>query len=312
MRGLFAVFALLACVPAVADAQAHILIVSGLGGEPKYVEEFHEWGTTMVDAARTRLGLPAENVVLLAEDPGRDPARITAESRKENVERAVAEMAARAGPDDRIMILLIGHGSADARGSRVNLPGPDLTADEYAELVRAFAERPLVFVNTASASGDFHDALAGPNRTILTATRSGRERNETIFGRYFVQAFAADGADSNRDGRVTITEAFEYAVRETERAYQMNNLLQMEHARMEGDLEMAKVFHLAGSASAEPGDASPEVAALFRRRQELEERIDNLRLRAGEMDAAEYTAELERLLLELARTNREIEGLEGR
>lgn len=290
-----------------ARAQAHLLIVSGLGGEPRYVEDFHRWGTAMVDAARGRFGVPAENVVYLAENPQRDPARIAGTSRLEEVERALAGLARRAGEDERVLVLLIGHGSSDSRGSRINLPGPDLTAERLAELLAAFRTQPVVVVNTASASGGFQEPLAGRNRTIVTATRTGNERNETIFGRHFVAAFAEDGADADRDGRVSIAEAFEYATRETEREYSNSNQLQLEHARMEGDLELARVFHLGGARLAAPEGASEALVALYRERQRLEESVEALRLRAGQMEAADYQRELEGLLLELARTNRAIE-----
>jgi hypothetical protein len=311
MKKLLGALVFTAFTATAAAGQAHLLIISGIGGEPRYVEDFHNWGITMVDAAKDRLGLPPENVVFLAEDPARDPTRIAAVSRRENVEQAIADIARRAGPDDRIMILLIGHGSTDSRGARMNLPGPDLTAEEYAELISVFRTQPLVFVNTASSSGAFHEALAGPNRTIVTATRSGAERNETMFGGFFVAAFAEDGADVDRDGRVTIEEAFEYAVRETQRAYQTAGRLQLENARIEGDLELAGVFHLGGPAAGAPRDAPPEVRALYAQRQELEQRVDALRMRSGQLAEDEYQRELERLLLELARTNREIQERES-
>jgi hypothetical protein len=288
-------------------AQAHLLVVGGLGGEEKYAEEFYRWGAAMVDAARERYGLPAENVLFLAENPERDRARIAGESRRDDIERAIAAIARTAGPEDRVMILFFGHGSSDSRGSRINLPGPDLTAEDLAAMLSGLGSRPVAVVNTASASGGFHDALAGPNRTVVTATRSGMERNETIFGGFFVAAFTQDGADSNRDGRVTISEALDYAIRETERAYETGGRLQMEHARIEGDMELARVFHLGGAVSTAPPDASPAVRALYAERQRLEESIDALRGRSGQMDAEEYQRELERLLLELARTNRAIQ-----
>jgi hypothetical protein len=142
---------------------------------------------------------------------------------------------------------------------------------------------------------------------VVTATRSGNERNETIFGGFFVAAYAEDGADANRDGRVSIAEAMDFAVRETERAYETGGRLQLERARIEGDAEIARAFHLGGGTSAVPADASPEVRALYAERQRLEESIDSLRSRSSQMEAAEYQRELERLLLELARTNRAIQ-----
>jgi hypothetical protein len=311
VRALFSALALLALWAGPGSAQTHILIVSGTGGETRYSDSFHEWGTSMVDAARTRLGLPRENVVYLAEDPSRDPERINASSRREDVESAIRGLAGRAGADDPVLILLIGHGSMDSRGARINLPGPDINAEELAELLSLFRTQPLVVVNTASASGGFQEPLAGPNRTIITATRTGMERNETIFGGYFVEAFAQDGADADRDGRVSIQEAFDYAVRETQRAYQTTNRLQMEHARMEGDTELAGRFRLGGRAALVADDAPPALRALFAERQRLEDEIAGLRVRAGQLEPAAYEAELERLLLELARTNREIRELEG-
>ncbi|MEX2584537.1 MAG: C13 family peptidase [Gemmatimonadota bacterium] len=295
-----------------AASQVHLLIVSGLGGEPRYVEEFHQWGTTMVDAAVDRLAIPPENVIYLAEDPARDELRIDGTSRRDEIGSALLSMAERAAPDDRVMVLLIGHGSADSRGSRINLPGPDLTAEELAELLTPFETQPLVVVNTASASGDFHEPLAGENRTIITATRSGMERNETLFGEYFVAAFAEEGADVDQDGRVTIAEAYEFAETETERAYTNDNRLQLEHSRMEGDLELAAVFHLGGTAVATvPADASPELRALYEERQRLQSEVDALRIRSTQLDAAEYQRQLETLLLDLARTNREIQEAGG-
>src|SRR5690606_31437734 len=110
---------------------------------------------------------------------------------------------------------------------------------------------------------------------------------------------------------VTLTEAYEYALRETQRSYQSANLLQMENARIEGDSDLAMAFHINSAGVAAPDDASPELRALYARRQELEESIDALRLRSGQMEPAAYTAELERLLLDLARTNQSIQADEG-
>jgi len=308
----FAVALILVCIQAaVGSAQAHVLIVSGLGGEQKYIDDFHEWGTSMVDAARERFGLPRENVVYLSENPSRDPDRITGVSRKENIEREILAMGGRAGADDRILILLIGHGGADSRGARFNVPGPNLTAEDLAGYLTAFPTQPVVVVNAASASGGFQAALAGPKRAIITATRSEMEQNETLFGGFFVAAFAAEGADANKDGRVSIHEAYEYAMVEVERAYRTTNRLQMERARIEGDLALARAFNLGGGTVSAPADASPELRALYAERQRLEDAVADLRLRSGEMEPALYQAQLESLLLDLARLTQQIRETEG-
>lgn len=301
---------LLVLAPVQLSAQAHLIIVSGLGGEPRYVEDFHRWGLAMVDAAVERFGVPEENVVYLAEDPSRDPARIDGESRREAVVAAIRKAAGESGPDDRVMILLIGHGSADSRGSRINLPGPDLTAEEIKEELAAFPTQPIAIVNTASASGDFIEILGGENRAVITATRSAMERNETVFGNYFVTAYAEDGADANQDGRITLDEAFAFAERETEREYTNTGRLQLEHSRLEGTEEFVRAFHLGVPTTAIPEGASAELTALYQERIRLEGEIDALRVRASQLEPADYQSQLEGLLLELARTNRSIQEME--
>ena len=49
-----------------------------------------------------------------------------------------------------------------------------MTAADFEPLLKRLAPRRVVFVNTASASGPFIEALSGPGRTIVTATRNGR------------------------------------------------------------------------------------------------------------------------------------------
>jgi hypothetical protein len=300
------VIGLLLVAPAL-HGQAFVLIVSGSGGEPAYSNEFHTWGTAMGDAARDRFELPRDRVVYLAEDPARDRDRITARATREEVETRIRDIARRAGPNDRILILLIGHGSSDSRGARLLLPGQNLTAAELAKLLDLFPTQRIAVVNAASASGDFHEALAGRNRTVITATRSGLERNATVFGRFFVQAFSGDVADTDKDGRVSVLEAFDYAVREVERHYNSRNLLQSEHARLEGDREMARAFHIAASPAATAAAAgSPELRGLIEERDQLEAEVAALRARRSEMDTESYEAELERLLVEVALKNRVI------
>jgi hypothetical protein len=309
-RLLLGCLATIALAPVTAHAQTHLLIVSGLGGEPRWEQEFARWGATMYDAAVNRYGMSRDQIVYLADKPEQDPERISARSTKPELERALRELAQRAGPSDRILILLMGHGSSDSQGARVNLPGPDMTAAELAALLDLFATQRVVVVNTASASGDYQQPLAGRNRAIITATRSGMQRNETMFGGFFVDAFAGEGADTDKDGVVSVLEAFEFAKNEVERHYQVGNRLQTEHSVLGGDLEIARSFALAAGRAA-PLAASGELRALMEQRQEIEARVGALRARRAEMQGDEYEAQLEDLLIELALKNREIRALEG-
>lgn len=303
-----ALLTLLAAPPA--SAQGYLLVVSGLSGEPRLEEQFHAWSLSMITAASERFDLPADRITYLAEDPAKAPGRIAGESTKSNIDAALQRIAGAAGPNEKILILFIGHGSADRQSSRINLPGPDLTAAELSTMLDRFGTQPVVVVNAASASGAFQEPLVAKNRTVITATKSGMEQNETVFARYFVDAYAEGGADADKDGRVSVLEAYDYANQEVERFYESDNRLQTEHSVLGGDREIARAFSL-GAGGAVAASSSPEIQRLIGERQALEEQVQALTARKAEMEAAAYQGELERLLLELARKNQEIREKEG-
>ena len=311
-----------------ASAQTYVLVVSGVGGDPQFTGRFTRWGGELVDAARQRLAVPEANVVFLAERPERD-ARINGPATKERLEAALRDIGQRAGPDADVVLVLFGHGSYREGEPRFNLVGPDVTAADVATWLAAVKARRIVVVNAASASGGFIPALAGPGRIVVTATRSGFERNATQFGEYFVQALAggagkgagsAEGADIDKDGRLSVLEVFDYARREVARAYEQEKRLLTEHAQLDDDgdgkgtLEpvatggdgalAATVFLTAERTMAVADTADPEVRRLYARRDSLERLVVGLRGTRGSMRPEVYERELEELLVELAMTNR--------
>jgi hypothetical protein len=300
--------------PAAAE-EVHLLVVTGVEGEPAYGDTFHRWAMAIVDAATKNGAVSDSNLVYLAEKPERDAPRIRARSTRENVERALSDMAARARPGDTVFVVLIGHGSFDGQLGSFNLPGPDLTAADYARLLGRFAAQSVVFVNTASSSGAFLAPLAGPGRTIVTATRTGGERNDTRFPEYFVEALNTTAADRNRDGRISVLEAFEYARTKVAEAYEQEGLVLTEHATLEdgngGSLAATLALAPAHPPSAAPASiADPAVRALVEERQAIEDQLAGLKLRKNRMDPARYEEELERLLTELARKTRAIRQMD--
>lgn len=307
----------------VAAQDLHVLVVTGLGGEPRFRDTFHRWSVMILDAARERFGVPPERMIYLGERVETDPARIRARSTRENVEAAFQELAQRSRPGDRVLVVLIGHGTAAGGESRFNLPGPDPSAAEWAALLDRLAGREVAFVNTASASGDFIPALSQEGRIVVTATRSGREQNETVFGGYFAEALSRPEADLDRDGEVSILEAFEYARQEVARFYREQNRIQTEIALLDDngdgvgsrapgvdgeDGARAGRFRMgtSGARVAERAAADPALAALLEQRRALEDRIAALRGRRASMNEAAYERELEDLLVELALVSREI------
>jgi hypothetical protein len=295
-----------------AAQEGQLLIVAGLGGEPKYSEAFHEWAGGLKKAAEKRFGLPRGNVTYLGESAEREG--VDGRSTRENVEQALARIAAKARPGDVVAIVLFGHGSSLSGESRFSLPGPDLSAADFARLLQPLQQQRVVFVAAASASGDFLKPLQAKNRVIVTATKSGLERNESLFGEHFAQAFVSDAADVDKNGRVSIQEAFDYAQKEVAKAYEKSSRLQTEHAVLEDGAggALARTTFLAGEprlAEAEGGD--PGLLALEKERRALEDRIEALKAQKDALAADVYEKELERLLLELATKSEAIRAAKG-
>jgi hypothetical protein len=278
------------------------------------------------------MGLPAESVWCLTEKPDRAPAVIDARSDREGVERAFEALGETSRAGDLVLVVLIGHGSDRGGEARFNLPGRDMTPADFEALLDRLPGRRVALVNTASASGGWVSALAGEDRVIVTATRSGMERNQTIFGRFFVEALTGDGADTDKNGRVSLLEAYEYARREVQRFYEGEGRLQTEHALLEddgdgegsgepdpgaGDGRLARVAFLApaagvgAAAMAVDATGNPALAALLAERADLEARLEGLKGRRDSMPQADYDAELEELLVELALKSRAIRDASG-
>lgn len=305
-----------------------VLIVTGVSGEPRFATEFTKLGAALRDAAVTRFGIADSLAVWLAEDPSRDPARIAGRSTRGGVDTAMARIAAGAGPSDRVFILLIGHGSSQGATSRFNVPGPDLTDADFRNFLARFPTQPIAFVNASSASGNFVTTLSGKNRIILTATKSGAEGNESQFGRFFVAAYTADGADTDKDNRVSLLEAFLYARREVQRDYEQGNRLLTEHAVLDDDGDglgradpgpngpdglRARSFFLAPAAGLTAAAAmDPRASPLLATRARLQASIDSLRLQKQSMAEPAYEQALESLLVKLAETNKALRDIEAR
>ena len=312
VRTLAALFLLAA--PASAQ-DTHVIVITGVAGTPEYAANFHKWATRILEAS-TKLGVQPANMAYVSGNPDLATAQKAERSTREAVSKALSEAAKRAKPEDEVFVILIGHGSFDGRVAAFNLSGPDLAASDYSTLLKQFGTTKVVFVNTASSSGGFLEPLAGPGRTIVTATRTGGERNDTRFPEYFVEALETTNADSDRNGRVSIAEAFEYANGKVKTSYEQSGHIPTEHPTLNdsADGKLAAMQFLAPprSRSAAMATASPALRALVEERDALEQKISGLRLRKDAMPAAEYEAQLEKLLLDLAMKSRQIEELEAK
>ena len=273
-----------------------VLIVTGVSGEPRFAEEFAAEARSIITSLG-KAGIAGDRITWLAET---EQAQAAGRSTRERVEQELVRLGG--GADSgQVFLVFIGHGS-DAGEPKFNLPGPDLTVADLARVLTGYGARPVAVVIAASSSGGFAEKLAGPGRLIITATRTGQERNEVRFGHWFAEAFAGGAADIDKDGALSLLEAYAYTVREVKREYESDNRLLTEHARIT-DSTLARQF-VFGAAAAVATDAGSQ--ALLEKKRNLESQIASLRARKPQMDSTAYEKQLEALLVELATVNQQL------
>ncbi|HMD36239.1 MAG TPA: hypothetical protein VKH42_14780, partial [Vicinamibacterales bacterium] len=297
------------------SADRFAVVITGASGGDAYAKKYDAWRATFVDTLRTKFGYQTDHLFVLAEHESEGVRTST----RENVRQVLADLRKRVTKDDQLLILLIGHGTppdtegAEGDTAKFNLVGPDLTAAEWLQLVAAIPGR-LVFVDTSSASVPFLHRLAGRGRVVLTATDSAAQQYETVFADFFVKAFDDAAADGDKNGRVSIWEAFTYASAGVQAWFEQKGQLPTERPLLDDtgagigreaqnpglDGAIARVTYIQPDAPiALPSDTA--LATLVRRQAELQSQIEELKARKDTTAAEQYETELERLLVELAR-----------
>jgi hypothetical protein len=251
--------------------QTHLLVITGVPGDEEHAKQFQKWADTFVDAAKKKDSVADANITVL-KDRG---------ATKEGVEKAFADLSVQVKPSDAVVILLIGHGSFNGEQAAFNLPGPDLTVADWGKLLGKLPSQRVAFINTTSSSGAFLPAIAAPGRVVITATKTGGERNETQFPEFFTTAVGDPAADQQKGNLLT------------------------EHATMddggEGQLAASMFLGIGRADAALTADTSdPAVKKLVDEKDAIDRQIAALKLRKSGMPDAQYEEQMEKLLTDLA------------
>ena len=304
VRGL-----LLLAAAVAAHATTYYVTISGLGGEQDYEQRFKMWAA---DIESTLKKSGAGNEVATLVNPTR-----------EQVRAKFAELAKTARPDDALVLMLIGHGSYDGTDYKFNLTGPDLTGTELAAMMdRVPAARQCV-VDMTSSSGGAIIPLRRANRIVITATKSGTEKNATVFARYWADALRDPAADTDKNDSISALEAFRYAERKVTDYFEEQKHLATEHALLEdtgkgegernpspenGEGKLAGAFPVVRLGADAAAAADPARRALLDKRESLEQAIEKLKYDKAAMPADQYKTQLTQLLLELAKTQEALDS----
>jgi len=284
------------CMALPAGAVTQVLVVAGMGGEPQYEERFQKWTDQVAHTSLSVAG-DAARVQRLA---GND-------ARREKITAAIRAAADKLQSGDHFVLVLVGHGSFDGNDYRFMIPGDDITGNDIQKLMDGFTKGvSQLVVNATSTSGAIVDKLAGPQRVVIAATKSGGERQATRFGEYWAEALGSGDADKDKDGNVTAQEAFDFANRKVVESFKSDAAIATEHARIAGSDPGRFVVARLGAAALFANDS--QLAALRAEQDGIELRIDQLRAQKADLPADDYYNRLEPVMLDMARLGQRIDA----
>ncbi len=291
-----------------AHASVYYVTVAGLGGEPDYEQRFTA-NAKDLDKLFKESGSSAHVYTLY----GPQATRV-------QLTQTLASIAHDAKPEDDFVLMLIGHGSFDGTDYKFNLVGPDITAAELAEMCDRIPAKRQLIVNATSASGGSVAALEKPGRGVIAATKSGTEKNATVFARYWVEALQDPTADIDKSDSISAMEAFEFAQRKTAAFYESQKRLATEHPVFEDTGKNEPVrepsksegvllanFTVLRIGAAQKQANNPAKQALLAKKEDLEQKIDALKYQKAAMDPADYKQQLTAALVELAQVQQELD-----
>ena len=293
-----------------AMTRGDVLIVLGSPGTDEYRTTFQDWALNWTIAAET--GRCQTDIV---DGASEDPVPL------QLIEQRITNLVQES--DLPLWIVLIGHGTFDGKSANFNIAGPDLRSTDLKKWL-APARRPVAIISCFSASGAFLDDLSAANRVVITSTKGGQEVNFSRFGKFLSEAIKEGVADIDKDRQVSLLEAFLFASKQVDGFYESRGQLVTEHALLDGNGDQlgtrsdafqgtrvaakarnsgvlldglkAHQWHLV------PNDDDlslpPEIV---QKRNELELQLEDLRSRKIDMVEDDYYAQLEVILLQLAR-----------
>lgn len=280
---------------------------------------FRQWSLSLHDILSRDYGYSSETITLLYDDGEGDFTggnRVDGACSREGIEFALEQLAERVKTGDQITLYLIGHGSGAEEEAKFNIVGPDMTGVQFASLLNRFDQQDMVIINTTSASFGFSSSLSSEGRVVISSTRSSSERYDPVFSRYFIEALDQRNGDRDKNNRVSMLEAFEYAKANVELWYEEQGRLASEHAGLDdngdalfsldpavdiADGRLAEIAYI-DSLIEEGENLSAEGLALKSRIQDLERSVIVLRGRKAEYLEAEYWQQMEDLLVSLSRS----------
>lgn len=304
------------------DNNKYAVIITGAAASETIRGRFRSWSVDLYDALVADYGYDQDHVTLLLDDGenvGNAQPKVTGSSTIVDVEATLGQLHSGVSDGDQLTIFLIGHGSGTFGDTKFNNVGPDMTGRDLAGMLLPFQDQDVVVFNTTSASFEFSRELSAPGRVIVSATRSPAERYDPVFAGFLIEGLRGHRADLDRNGRVSVLEAFNYASGRVAEWYTEQGRLATEHAvlddsgdglfsrepgALQADGMLAEIAYLdvIGLVDEKTSPAASQIKAEM---QVLERDIFLLRSQKQNYLEDDYWNRLEALLIDLAvRTRR--------
>ena len=310
------------------DATKWAVIITGPTVGETNQAQFRQWSFSLHDILTRDYGYSSDTITLLYGRgapalPGGD--RVDGATDRQSIEQALSDLASRVATGDQVTLYLIGHGSGAEEEAKFNIVGPDMTGSEFATLLDQFDRQDIVIVNTTSASYGFSTSLSSEGRVVISSTRSPSERYDPIFSRYFIEALDSRNGDRDKNNRVSMLEAFEYAKNNVEAWYEEQGRLASEHAGLDDngdalfalnptvdaiDGRLAEIAYI-DTLVDDTANLSQEARELKAKMQEIERSVFILRGRKQDFLDANYWEQMEGLLVDLARATGRFNDVAG-
>ena len=272
-------------------ADEYLLIVSGLGGEERFTQAFDKEALALYEAAGDLPQSTTHRWLLSGDQSNRDHLLATL---------GLLDLE----DEDNLQVHLIGHGSYDGAVYKYNLYGPDLTAEDLATALDDVGGRQMIALMTSS-SGAAMDSLDNGSRIVITATKSGLQKNASVFSRFWAEGATADLADLNKNETVSLDELYQYTQSKVSGYYEDEGLIASESSLLQGSgLDRFNLSRI-GKLGANPLNSRAE--ELLAQRDAVEVRLNDLTERRSSLSEDEYFAELQSLVLELGRLQNQID-----
>ncbi len=309
------------CCGELSSQEQKVIVVVGAGGSDDYQQQFETWATNWKSAI-TSAGASGPEFVCIGSEG--NPAG------QNDLQRLEHELANLGDMTSELWVVLIGHGTDDGKVSKFNLRGPDLTAVQLHQWLIDIKARTIV-VNCASSSGGFVGKIKHPNRVVITATKSGAQRNFARFGKYLSTAIDDPAYDLDKDLQTSLLEAVVAASSQTQEFYLQETRLATELAMIDdnGDGKGTPSDWFQGtravkkSKANEPDGFVSNQVFLIRRgteanltikqreiREQLERELELLRQKKAALGEATYYQSIEPVLLKLAKLYQSVESFD--